>query len=47
MSAYTATQTKVCEKEVLAIVLTEDEKTKQTDIFYARADLTEAATPSP
>ena len=34
-------------KEGLAVVLAQDEKTKQTDIFYARIDLTEAATPSP
>ncbi len=35
-------------KEGLAIVLAQDEKTKQTDIFYARIDLTESeATPSP
>lgn len=35
-------------KEGLAIVIVQDEKTKQTDIFYARVDLSEsAATPSP
>lgn len=35
-------------KEGLAIVLAEDEKSKQTDIFYARIDLTESeASPSP
>ena len=35
-------------KEGLAIVLAQDEKSKQTDIFYARIDLTESeATPSP
>jgi len=35
-------------KEGLAIVLTQDEKSKQTDIFYARIDLTESeASPSP
>ncbi len=33
-------------QEGLAIVLAQDEKTKQTDIFYARIDLT-APTPSP
>ncbi|HXM33669.1 MAG TPA: hypothetical protein VN920_00645 [Pyrinomonadaceae bacterium] len=33
-------------KEGLAIITTEDQKTKQTDIFYARIDLTEP-TPSP
>ena len=33
-------------KEGLAIILAEDEKTKQTDIFYARIDLTEPS-PSP
>ncbi len=34
-------------KEGLAIVLAQDEKSKQTDIFYARIDLTEPeATPS-
>ena len=36
------------EKEGLAIVLAQDEKSKQTDIFYARIDLTESeASPSP
>jgi hypothetical protein len=35
-------------KEGLAIVLAQDEKSKQTDIFYARIDLTESeASPSP
>jgi hypothetical protein len=34
-------------KEGLAIVLAQDEKSRQTDIFYARADLTEATKPSP
>jgi hypothetical protein len=35
-------------KEGLAIVLAQDEKSKQTDIFYARIDLTETETsPSP
>ena len=35
-------------KEGLAIVLAQDEKSKQTDIFYARIDLTESeTTPSP
>lgn len=35
-------------KEGLAIVLAQDEKSKQTDIFYARIDLTEPeASPSP
>lgn len=35
-------------KEGLAIILAEDEKSKQTDIFYARIDLTdEKATPTP
>ncbi|MBA3768876.1 MAG: hypothetical protein H0W99_18225 [Acidobacteria bacterium] len=35
-------------KEGLAIVLAQDEKSKQTDIFYVRVDLTESsATPSP
>jgi hypothetical protein len=35
-------------KEGLAIVLAHDEKSKQTDIFYARIDLTESeASPSP
>lgn len=35
-------------EEGLAIVLAQDEKSKQTDIFYVRADLTEsAATPTP
>ena len=34
-------------KEGLAIVLAQDEKSKQTDIFYARADLAEEAKPSP
>jgi hypothetical protein len=35
-------------KEGLAIVLTQDEKSKRTDIFYARIDLTDsAASPSP
>ncbi|MEP6922185.1 MAG: hypothetical protein ABI967_13745 [bacterium] len=35
-------------KEGLAIVLAQDEKTKQTEIFYARADLTETeASPAP
>ena len=35
-------------KEGLAIVLAQDEKSKQTDIFYARINLTEsAASPSP
>ena len=33
-------------KEGLAIIVAEDEKTKQTDIFYARIDLTEPS-PSP
>jgi len=33
-------------KEGLAIIVAEDEKTKQTNIFYARIDLTEP-TPSP
>jgi hypothetical protein len=33
-------------EEGLAIVLAQDEKTKKTDIFYARIDLTEP-TPSP
>ena len=33
-------------KEGLAIVVAEDQKTKQTDIFYARIDLTEPS-PSP
>ena len=33
-------------KEGLAIITTEDQKTKQTDIFYARIDMTEP-TPSP
>ena len=33
-------------QEGLAIVLAQDEKTKQTDIFFARIDLTEP-TPSP
>lgn len=33
-------------QEGLAIVLAQDEKTKQTDIFYARIDMTEP-TPSP
>ncbi len=33
-------------QEGLAIVLAQDEKTKKTDIFYARIDLTEP-TPSP
>lgn len=31
-------------KEGLAIIVAEDQKTKQTDIFYARIDVTE---PSP
>lgn len=35
-------------KEGLAIVLAQDEKSKQTDIFYARLDLTDSdASPSP
>ena len=35
-------------KEGLAIVLAQDSKSKQTDIFYARIDLTESeASPSP
>jgi hypothetical protein len=35
-------------KEGLAIVLAHDDKSKQTDIFYARVDLTESeASPSP
>ena len=35
-------------KEGLAIVLAQDEKSKQTDIFYARVDLTDSdASPSP
>jgi hypothetical protein len=35
-------------KEGLAIVLAQDEKSKQTDIFYVRVDLNESsATPSP
>jgi len=35
-------------KEGLAIVLAQDEKSKQTDMFYARIDLTESASsPSP
>jgi hypothetical protein len=35
-------------KEGLAIVLAQDEKSKQTDIFYARIDLTEPeGSPSP
>jgi hypothetical protein len=35
-------------KEGLAIILAQDEKSKQTDIFYARIDLTEPeASPSP
>ena len=35
-------------KEGLAIVLSQDEKSKQTDIFYVRIDLTEPeASPSP
>lgn len=35
-------------KEGLAIVLAQDEKSKQTDIFYVRIDLTEPeASPSP
>ena len=35
-------------KEGLAIVLAQDEKSKQTDIFYARIDLTEPeSSPSP
>jgi hypothetical protein len=35
-------------KEGLAIILAQDEKTKLTDIFYARIDLTESeASPSP
>ncbi len=35
-------------KEGLAIVLAQDEKSKETDIFYARIDLTESeASPSP
>ncbi len=35
-------------KEGLAIILAEDEKSKQTDIFYARIDLSEEkATPTP
>jgi hypothetical protein len=35
-------------KEGLAIVLAQDEKSKQTDIFYARIDLTESeSSPSP
>jgi hypothetical protein len=35
-------------KEGLAIVLAQDKKSKQTDIFYARIDLTESdASPSP
>jgi hypothetical protein len=35
-------------KEGLAIVLAQDEKSKQTDIFYARIDLTDSgASPSP
>jgi hypothetical protein len=35
-------------KEGLAIVLAQDEKSKQTDIFYARIDLTQPeASPSP
>nr|MBA3443028.1 hypothetical protein [Pyrinomonadaceae bacterium] len=35
-------------EEGLAIVLAQDEKTKQTDIYYARVDVTESvATPSP
>jgi hypothetical protein len=33
-------------KEGLAIILAEDEKTKQTDIFYARIDMTDPS-PSP
>jgi hypothetical protein len=33
-------------QEGLAIILAQDEKTKQTDIFYARIDMT-PATPSP
>lgn len=33
-------------KEGLAIVMAQDEKTKQTDIFYARVDLTEPAAAS-
>ena len=33
-------------KEGLAIIVAEDQKTKQTDIFYARIDLTEPS-PSP
>ena len=33
-------------KEGLAIIVTEDEKTKQTNIFYARIDMTEPS-PSP
>ena len=36
------------QKEGLAIILAQDEKSKQTDIFYARIDLTESeASPSP
>ena len=34
-------------KEGLAIVVAQDEKSKQTDIFYARIDLTSEASPSP
>jgi hypothetical protein len=34
-------------KEGLAIVLAQDEKTKKTEIFYARIDMTETASPSP
>jgi hypothetical protein len=35
-------------KEGLAIVMAQDEKSKQTDIFYVRIDLTESeASPSP
>ena len=33
--------------EGLAIVVAQDEKSKQTDIFYARIDLTSEASPSP